>query len=146
MHVRYVEFFFFKQKTAYEMRISDWSSDVCSSDLGFNWTDGAESPAAGRLLELARSDCDADCSFLPQPESRTTAKATGSIRPLMSILPLCRAPLLRCVAQATISVAHGDSNQNHPGRARHRRKLCSTPSRPAGEERGWAAIHTGVGL
>src|SRR3546814_7169707 len=30
--------FFFKQKTAYEMRISDWSSDVCSSDLpkGFN--------------------------------------------------------------------------------------------------------------
>src|SRR3546814_6401499 len=28
-------FFFFKQKTAYEMRISDWSSDVCSSDLHF---------------------------------------------------------------------------------------------------------------
>src|SRR3546814_4073083 len=34
-------FFFFKQKTAYEMRISDWSSDVCSSDLtlpGNNFT------------------------------------------------------------------------------------------------------------
>src|SRR3546814_6696605 len=30
----YMFFFFFKQKTAYEMRISDWSSDVCSSDLG----------------------------------------------------------------------------------------------------------------
>src|SRR3546814_13233093 len=30
----HVFFFFFKQKTAYEMRISDWSSDVCSSDLG----------------------------------------------------------------------------------------------------------------
>src|SRR3546814_4168420 len=33
-------FFFFKQKTAYEMRISDWSSDVCSSDLlveGYPW-------------------------------------------------------------------------------------------------------------
>src|SRR3546814_3465108 len=29
----YISFFFFKQKTAYEMRISDWSSDVCSSDL-----------------------------------------------------------------------------------------------------------------
>src|SRR3546814_4755492 len=29
----YLYFFFFKQKTAYEMRISDWSSDVCSSDL-----------------------------------------------------------------------------------------------------------------
>src|SRR3546814_6000137 len=30
-------FFFFKQKTAYEMRISDWSSDVCSSDLVEVW-------------------------------------------------------------------------------------------------------------
>src|SRR3546814_5269499 len=30
-------FFFFKQKTAYEMRISDWSSDVCSSDLPLAW-------------------------------------------------------------------------------------------------------------
>src|SRR3546814_9970829 len=29
----YIYVFFFKQKTAYEMRISDWSSDVCSSDL-----------------------------------------------------------------------------------------------------------------
>src|SRR3546814_7786591 len=31
----FVVFFCFKQKTAYEMRISDWSSDVCSSDLAF---------------------------------------------------------------------------------------------------------------
>src|SRR3546814_8641007 len=33
MVVVFLLFFFFKQKTAYEMRISDWSSDVCSSDL-----------------------------------------------------------------------------------------------------------------
>src|SRR3546814_7965941 len=35
-----LNFFFFKQKTAYEMRISDWSSDVCSSDLesAYNWS------------------------------------------------------------------------------------------------------------
>src|SRR3546814_18392508 len=32
-----IVFFFFKQKTAYEMRISDWSSDVCSSDLVTAW-------------------------------------------------------------------------------------------------------------
>src|SRR3546814_2181519 len=32
-HDREMLFFFFKQKTAYELRISDWSSDVCSSDL-----------------------------------------------------------------------------------------------------------------
>src|SRR3546814_4456187 len=31
--ISYVLVFFFKQKTAYELRISDWSSDVCSSDL-----------------------------------------------------------------------------------------------------------------
>src|SRR3546814_9491606 len=35
-------FFFFKQKTAYEMRISDWSSDVCSSDLGQDPETGLE--------------------------------------------------------------------------------------------------------
>src|SRR3546814_8137604 len=36
-----LSFVFFKQKTAYEMRISDWSSDVCSSDLGdkFSFTE-----------------------------------------------------------------------------------------------------------
>src|SRR3546814_4347980 len=33
LYLTLVFFFFFKQKTAYEMRISDWSSDVCSSDL-----------------------------------------------------------------------------------------------------------------
>src|SRR3546814_19379867 len=33
----YCVFFFFKQKTAYEMRISDWSSDVCSSDLSMSF-------------------------------------------------------------------------------------------------------------
>src|SRR3546814_7116012 len=33
MFISWFSFFFFKQKTAYEMRISDWSSDVCSSDL-----------------------------------------------------------------------------------------------------------------
>src|SRR3546814_11727188 len=40
--------FFFKQKTAYEMRISDWSSDVCSSDLG------SEVPSRGALRQEER--------------------------------------------------------------------------------------------
>src|SRR3546814_4057657 len=35
LYLYYCLIFFFKQKTAYEMRISDWSSDVCSSDLTF---------------------------------------------------------------------------------------------------------------
>src|SRR3546814_6928672 len=41
-----VFFFFFKQKTAYEMRISDWSSDVCSSDLTTSEAPRTMSPAA----------------------------------------------------------------------------------------------------
>src|SRR3546814_4362927 len=43
-------FFFFKQKTAYEMRISDWSSDVCSSDLTADSAESADRRAAQRLL------------------------------------------------------------------------------------------------
>src|SRR3546814_2343415 len=50
MVVWVIIFFFFKQKTAYEMRISDWSSDVCSSDLcGRTLADVAETGDAGDL-------------------------------------------------------------------------------------------------
>src|SRR3546814_19098585 len=45
-------FFFFKQKTAYEMRISDWSSDVCSSDLRA----AASATTAGRGCAAASAD------------------------------------------------------------------------------------------
>src|SRR3546814_5790364 len=45
-------FFFFKQKTAYEMRISDWSSDVCSSDLGCGTGTGGASVVAQIAREL----------------------------------------------------------------------------------------------
>src|SRR3546814_10142130 len=51
-----VVFFFFKQKTAYEVRISDWSSDVCSSDLG--WLGSDRRPRAdgrGRVCLYRRS-------------------------------------------------------------------------------------------
>src|SRR3546814_7874505 len=59
-------FFFFKQKTAYEMRISDWSSDVCSSDLfhavlltlrawGEAW---CKAPGAERAVEYIHCDCE----------------------------------------------------------------------------------------
>src|SRR3546814_8998171 len=45
-------FFFFKQKTAYEMRISDWSSDVCSSDLaGLGVAHGDHDLAYSRNLD-----------------------------------------------------------------------------------------------
>src|SRR3546814_6312751 len=50
-------FFFFKQKTAYEMRISDWSSDVCSSDLGtLELRDGAEHVKGEHATRRCRVD------------------------------------------------------------------------------------------
>src|SRR3546814_2500892 len=45
-------FFFFKQKTAYEMRISDWSSDVCSSDLAEEQQGRDRGQRADRLQTL----------------------------------------------------------------------------------------------
>src|SRR3546814_3399451 len=50
-------FFFFKQKTAYEMRISDWSSDVCSSDLfrkaeGFRHDRTKDPDQCGRGIDI----------------------------------------------------------------------------------------------
>src|SRR3546814_2842949 len=50
---RFCAFFFFKQKTAYEMRISDWSSDVCSSDLAGHELQHHE---PGRHRDLDRRD------------------------------------------------------------------------------------------
>src|SRR3546814_14898775 len=52
MHVVVYLFFFFKQKTAYEMRISDWSSDVCSASVE------ATLPAHTRYVGLAAGESD----------------------------------------------------------------------------------------
>src|SRR3546814_5749603 len=49
--------FFFKQKTAYEMRISDWSADVCSSDL--ERTSAARCFKSARLKPLPQESVDA---------------------------------------------------------------------------------------
>src|SRR3546814_9422961 len=48
-------FFFFKQKTAYEMRISDWSSDVCSSDLEDDLTRRHGAPVGTTLPRIRES-------------------------------------------------------------------------------------------
>src|SRR3546814_3373944 len=49
-----VEFFFCKEKTAYEVRISDWSSDVCSSDLAACYMHAAARADTFRLLQFHR--------------------------------------------------------------------------------------------
>src|SRR3546814_3361621 len=62
-----LSFFFFKQKTAYELRISDWSSDVCSSDL-FTCRLPPQAAKAARVVEtqhLARVERDIDMIVRP---------------------------------------------------------------------------------
>src|SRR3546814_3668256 len=68
-------FFFFKQKTAYEMRISDWSSDVCSSDLGQLSVQHAQQLAQTRQAAQVR-ERDARVSR-PKPGGRRALASTA---------------------------------------------------------------------
>src|SRR3546814_2828645 len=58
-------FFLFKQKTAYEMRISDWSSDVCSSDL-LGATGTGKKPRFGKRQEIGPQDHGIDPSLVDE--------------------------------------------------------------------------------
>src|SRR3546814_2839854 len=58
----YVFFFFFKQKTAYEMRISDWSSDVCSSDLKRKERKPHEEPCNRAVLAVSHRSREAEAA------------------------------------------------------------------------------------
>src|SRR3546814_766930 len=69
---RFCIFFFFKQKTAYEMRISDWSSDVCSSDL-CSRSAHARTDAPGRLKQRNRGDKTMKTINLPAVFDRMVA-------------------------------------------------------------------------
>src|SRR3546814_6603286 len=89
----FISFFFFKQKTAYEMRISDWSSDVCSSDLSQapfrrRWR---RQPArdrsrpgipSGRLWCRARADCLRKIPNWSRHKARRFARLLPHPRPL----------------------------------------------------------------
>src|SRR3546814_8246190 len=80
-----VVFFCFKQKTAYEMRISDWSSDVCSSDLG-----ASHNPAGylGLHMCLLRGDVEAAAGHRQGPLGcgQNEDRAAGADRHLGSAL------------------------------------------------------------
>src|SRR3546814_5524106 len=72
--------FFFKQKTAYEMRISDWSSDVCSSDLDHVGADAGDPPARkvhiGQRIRAgaARAQLVAEARAVGRSEERRVGK------------------------------------------------------------------------
>src|SRR3546814_3584448 len=62
-------FFYFKQKTAYEMRISDWSSDVCSSDLLRPMIEPLPPPS-----RIARASRYSDSASLAAPPEKSTRR------------------------------------------------------------------------
>src|SRR3546814_17574606 len=78
----FVVFFFFKQKAAYELRISDWSSDVCSSDLPDHSSGSPLHPFERRpiqgdtplLLKLQRDPNGLLCAFAFRSEERRVGK------------------------------------------------------------------------
>src|SRR3546814_13348080 len=96
--------FFFKQKTAYEMRISDWSSDVCSSDLPeapYGNTDGNQDQKGdGETLSHA-SPCPARASAIAATFSRRTARIAASSRGPTALQPICRSIAARAVRNTT---------------------------------------------
>src|SRR3546814_5058612 len=70
-------FFFFKQKTAYEMRISDWSSDVCSSDLHRTASPGTVHRRIACFLRHGRASPVTD-AYRPGGRSGAPAAPCGS--------------------------------------------------------------------
>src|SRR3546814_15283326 len=94
-----ISFFFFKQKTAYEMRISDWSSDVCTSDLP---------QSVGAFVVQ---------SFIPRQRKVRILATLGPA----SANPAMIAELHRAAAGAfRVNMSHGD-HQGHAKRPEDRR-------------------------
>src|SRR3546814_18389519 len=88
---QFVFFFFFKQKTAYEMRISDWSSDVCSSDLIRSLC------CCCRRLGRRMSSWSPAGTFLPA--------SPADLRPVF-VRSFVRRPGVRCSAKITRARTH----------------------------------------
>src|SRR3546814_13756965 len=117
--------FFFKQKTAYEMRISDWSSDVCSSDL--------LCPAAKPLLPGARGS-RLRHSCLPDALYGLLQGVSGTGGPLLHLPPrrhgLAEDLGLRRLGQAERSIQlvpaaiRRDGGDSEIGRASCRERVC----------------------
>src|SRR3546814_16811398 len=85
-------FFFFKQKTAYEMRISDWSSDVCSSDLkdgAYRWAEGRMEPLRdqnGAIVQWYGINLDIDDEMRAQEALRDRERELSQLVDLVPSL------------------------------------------------------------
>src|SRR3546814_9927945 len=76
----FVFFFFFKQKTAYEMRISDWSSDVCSSDLNFFIGNEWVRPASDRRFKIHNASTGEHVATVPEGVEADVDAAVAAAR------------------------------------------------------------------
>src|SRR3546814_14830425 len=122
-------FFFFKQKTAYEMRISDWSSDVCSSDL-FGFVGGEKCSHRGDIGGLADAG-----------RQRLTFAALDQVRILAQTVIHYR-PGQDCVSADALAAVLGGATfgENDPPRLLN--DLGSAVlgnGRASGGERGWSS-------
>src|SRR3546814_13667377 len=107
-----VVLFFFKLKTAYELRISDWSSDVCSSDLSAKWVQTG-------IATLPRSNLPA-CSKVAPRDIPTVSRREGRSQDWVHCLQLARhedQPASRKIALRPVS-------RNKIGRASWRARVC----------------------
>src|SRR3546814_15736633 len=120
-------FFFFKQKTAYEMRISDWSSDVCSSDLRTQLRERLQAlipeEEKGGLIVRTQAEgatdeaLSADLEYLRKLWSRVPAAARRQPDPALLPPNLTLAPrVLRAMVGLHPGVTKGDSRTTTPAR------------------------------
>src|SRR3546814_4240472 len=103
-------FFFFKQKTAYEMRISDWSSDVCSSDLMVTHSDVR--------LASARERFDAARQAYQQ-SMRVQSQVVGNVAQDAAIIEI-----LVGKSQGAEGALQAAQATNQIGRASCRERVC----------------------
>src|SRR3546814_7091495 len=116
-------FFFFKQKTAYEMRISDWSSDVCSSDLRAYFKDRSKA----FIEQMKKLDSEIKLALAEIPENKRKVVSSHDALGYFS----------QAYGVHFVSVA-GLSSQAEPSRSAGRRvgKECVSKCK----SRGWPYI------
>src|SRR3546814_9247295 len=111
--------FFFKQKTAYEMRISDWSSDVCSSDLhrATEALPAARAPALLRRASRANIVRPAPLPATAQPEPGPMsflASRLDRIKPSATIAVTSKARELKAAGRDVIGLGAGEPDFDTP--------------------------------
>src|SRR3546814_3417771 len=123
-----IRFFFFKQKTAYEMRISDWSSDVCSSDLLLHFKRAERDPRSAEAERAVHA-------------RKTAAVAQRRLRERRAGLPFCRNPVHQ--QHAVIAKASQPIGLTAEARAIARRELPEIVVRHRREPRAMHGRHPG---